>query len=145
MAVALAMGTGLFVFFRVATPTGSAARRPAGQLHLLGAITYFPIYKAMTHFANPALEQSAANTKISLAAQQLPGAPVPQSEDGLQRVRQGAGLPVEAEPLLRRTTEGDGGPKAITHINDVTIVSFDEEDQKLSRGAQGARVIPCIA
>ncbi len=119
------MGTGLFVFFGwLSDRIGRKKIMMAGCL--LGAITYFPIYKAMTHFANPALEQFAANTKISLDRQQLPGAPLPEPEDGLQRVRQDAGLPVEAQPLVRHDRRATGAPRPITHINDVTIVGFDE-------------------
>jgi hypothetical protein len=67
VAVALAMGTGLFVFFGwLSDRIGRKRIMLAGCL--LGAVTYFPIYKAMTHFANPALERFAASTKISLAA-----------------------------------------------------------------------------
>ena len=29
---------------------------------VLGALTYFPIFKAMTHYGNPALESFAART-----------------------------------------------------------------------------------
>ena len=124
MAVALAMGTGLFVFFGwLSDRIGRKKIMLAGCL--LGAITYFPIYKAMTHYANPALEQFAANTKISLAASNcqvhlFPNPKTVYSEcDKVQDF-------LSKRSLSFDTTEGDGGPKAITHINDITIVGFDE-------------------
>jgi hypothetical protein len=92
---------------------------------LLGAITYFPIYKGMTHFANPALERFAANTKISLTASncQMHLFPNPKTvytdcnkvQDFLSK-----------RSLSFDTTEGDGVAKPVTHINDATIVGWDE-------------------
>jgi MFS family permease len=35
---------------------------------LIAAATYFPIYKAITHYANPALEQFQQNIKVTVAA-----------------------------------------------------------------------------
>ena len=62
LAVALALGTGLFVFFGwLSDKIGRKKIMMAGCL--LGAITYFPIYRAMTHYANPALEKFAASTQ----------------------------------------------------------------------------------
>ena len=67
VAVALALGTGLFVFFGwLSDRIGRKKIMMAGCL--LGALTYFPIFKAMTHFGNPALETFTANTHISVAA-----------------------------------------------------------------------------
>ena len=124
MAVALAMGTGLFVFFGwLSDRIGRKKIMLAGCL--LGAITYFPIYKAMTHFANPALEQFAANTKISLTASNcqmhlFPNPKTVYSEcDKVQDF-------LSKRSLSFDTTEGEEGAKAITHINDATIVGFDE-------------------
>src|SRR6187399_384328 len=55
MTVALLLGTGLFVFFGwLSDRIGRKKIMMAGCL--LGAITYFPIYRAMTHYGNPALE-----------------------------------------------------------------------------------------
>src|SRR6185436_13720391 len=67
MTVALLLGTGLFVFFGwLSDRIGRKKIMMAGCL--LGALTYFPIFKAMTHFANPALERFAAATQISVTA-----------------------------------------------------------------------------
>jgi MFS family permease len=67
VAVALAAGAGFFVFFGwLSDKIGRKKIMLAGCL--LGALTYFPIYKAMTHFGNPALEAFAAATHIALEA-----------------------------------------------------------------------------
>jgi MFS family permease len=67
VAVALALGTGFFVFFGwLSDQIGRKRIMMAGCL--LGALTYFPIYRAMTHFGNPALETFAENAHITLAA-----------------------------------------------------------------------------
>jgi MFS family permease len=126
VAVALLMGTGLFLFFGwLSDRIGRKKIMLAGCL--LGAITYFPIYKAMTHFANPALERFAAGTKISLSASNcqihlFPNPKTVYSEcDKVQDF-------LSKRSLSFETLEGQGGAgaKAITHINDATIVGWDE-------------------
>ena len=32
---------------------------------LLAALTYFPVFKGLTHYANPALETASANSPVS--------------------------------------------------------------------------------
>ena len=124
MAVALAMGTGLFVFFGwLSDRIGRKRIMLAGCL--LGAITYFPIYKAMTHFANPALERFAANTKISLAASNCQVHLFPNPKTVYSECDKAQDF-LSKRSLSFDTTEGDGSAKAITHINDTTIVGFDE-------------------
>ena len=64
---ALALGTGLFVFFGwLSDKIGRKKIMMAGCL--LGALTYFPLYHAMTHAANPALERFTEATQISVTA-----------------------------------------------------------------------------
>jgi MFS family permease len=65
--IALVVGTPLFLFF------GALSDR-IGRLKiilagcLIAAVTYFPIFKGLTHFVNPALEQYQQSTPISVAA-----------------------------------------------------------------------------
>jgi MFS family permease len=67
VAVALAFGTGLFVFFGwLSDKIGRKKIMLVGCL--LASVTYFPIYRAMTHFGNPALEAFASRTPITVHA-----------------------------------------------------------------------------
>src|SRR5688500_3708155 len=67
IAAALAIATGGFIFF--GWLSDKIGRKPiimAGCL--LAAVTYFPIFKALTHYANPALEAAAANSPAVVIA-----------------------------------------------------------------------------
>jgi MFS family permease len=67
IAFSLVLGTPFFlVFGRLSDRIGRKWIMMLGML--LGVLTYFPLYRAMTHYANPALEQFNANTKITLTA-----------------------------------------------------------------------------
>jgi MFS family permease len=124
LAVALALGTGLFIFFGwLSDKIGRKKIMLAGCL--LGAVTYFPLYRAMTHFANPALERFAASTQISVTATDcrihlFPNPKTVFSEcDKVQ------------DSLARRSLSFDtiAGPataRPVTRINGVEIVGFDE-------------------
>lgn len=65
--LSLLIGTPLFIFF------GSLSDR-IGRLKiilagcLIAALTYFPLFKGLTHYANPALEKFQQSTPISVAA-----------------------------------------------------------------------------
>jgi MFS family permease len=64
---ALALGTPFFVVF------GSLSDRVGRKVIvltgcLLAALTYFPAFKALTHFANPALEAAVAAAPVSIVA-----------------------------------------------------------------------------
>ena len=124
VAVALSLGTGLFVFFGwLSDRIGRKKIMIAGCL--LGAVTYFPIYRAMTHYGNPALESFAERTKISLTASdcQMHLFPNPKTVysdcDKLQDF-------LSKKSLSYQTFEGDGVAKPVTHINDAIIVGWDE-------------------
>jgi MFS family permease len=67
IAVGLLLGTPFFILF--GWLSDRIGRKPiilAG--FLLAAITYFPIFKAITHFANPALEQALASSPVTVTA-----------------------------------------------------------------------------
>ncbi|WP_440224931.1 MFS transporter [Dokdonella sp. MW10] len=67
IAAALAIATGGFIFF--GWLSDKIGRKPiimAGCL--LAAITYFPIFKALTHYANPALEVAAQTSPATVVA-----------------------------------------------------------------------------
>jgi MFS family permease len=124
IAVALILGTGLFVFFGwLSDKIGRKKIMMAGCL--LGALTYFPIYRAMTHYGNPALESFAAKTKVSLTADNcqmhlFPNPKTVYSEcDKVQDF-------LSKRSLSFATTPGVAGAKPETHINDTVIVGWDE-------------------
>jgi hypothetical protein len=91
----------------------------------LGALTYFPIYKAITHYANPALEQFAASTKISLTASNCQMHLFPNPKTVFSECNKVQDF-LSKRSLSFDTTGGEEGAKPITHINDATIVGFDE-------------------
>jgi MFS family permease len=67
IAVALLIGTPFFLFFGALSD--KIGRKPiimAGCL--IAALTYFPIFKAITHYANPALEAATARAPIVVIA-----------------------------------------------------------------------------
>jgi MFS family permease len=67
MAAALLIGTPFFVVFgRLSDRIGRKGIVLAGCL--LAALTYFPIFKGITHFANPAIESAAARAAVSVIA-----------------------------------------------------------------------------
>ena len=67
IAVALAIGTPFFIVFGALSDR--IGRKPiimAGCL--IAALTYFPIFKAITHYANPALEAAQAKAPVTVVA-----------------------------------------------------------------------------
>jgi MFS family permease len=65
--IALALGTPFFIIFGILSDR--IGRKPiilAG--FLLAAVTYFPIFKGITHFANPKLETALANAPVTVIA-----------------------------------------------------------------------------
>ena len=124
IAFALALGTGLFVFFGwLSDRIGRKRIMLAGCL--LAALTYFPLYKAMTHFGNPALEAFAAATPISLTATdcQVHLFPNPKTQySECDRVQDF----LSKRSLSYTTAEGAAGSRPVTHIKDTVIEGWDE-------------------
>ena len=136
MAVALALGTGLFIFFGwLSDKIGRKKIMMAGCL--LGALTYFPIYKAMTHSANPGARALRGGHEDLGDGERLPGAPVPEPEDGLHRLRQGAGLAREAQPVVRDASRAPKAPSRSRRSTASTIVGVDEPKLAATLNALG--------
>jgi len=67
IAVSLAIGTPFFIFFGwLSDRIGRKVIIMAGCL--IAALTYFPLFKALTHFANPALEKAIATAPVTVTA-----------------------------------------------------------------------------
>jgi MFS family permease len=124
LAVALALGTGLFVFFGwLSDRIGRKKIMLAGCL--LAAVTYFPIYRAMTHFGNPALEAFADRTPIHLVANdcRVHLFPNPKTEySECDKIRDF----LSKRSLSYDTTEGAPDAKPVTRIGDVAIEGWSE-------------------
>jgi len=125
LTLALLLGTGFFVFFGwLSDKVGRKKIMLAGCL--LGALTYFPIYRAMTHFGNPALEAFAESTSIQLTAENcrihlFPNPKTQYSEcDKVQDF-------LAKRSLSFETVEAAPGARPITKINDAVITGFDEK------------------
>ena len=67
IAAALVLGTPFFIVF--GSLSDRVGRKPVvlGGC-LLAALTYFPVFKAITHYANPALEAAVANAPVTVVA-----------------------------------------------------------------------------
>ena len=67
IALSLLIGTPFFVLFgRLSDRIGRKKIIMAGCL--LAALTYFPLFKGLTHYANPSLEGASARTPVSVTA-----------------------------------------------------------------------------
>jgi hypothetical protein len=92
---------------------------------VLGALTYFPIYRAMTHYGNPALEAFAARTKISLTASNCEMHLFPNPKTVYSDCNKVQDF-LSKKSLSYETVAGPEGEKPVTHINDAVIVGWDE-------------------
>jgi MFS family permease len=67
IAISLVIGTPFFIFFGwLSDKIGRKNIIMAGCL--LAVLTYFPLFKGLTHYVNPDLEAAAAKTSVSVAA-----------------------------------------------------------------------------
>jgi len=124
VAVALALGTGLFVFFGwLSDRIGRKKIMMAGCL--LGAVTYFPLYHAMTNAANPALGHFADTTKITVTATDCRVHLFPTPRTVFTDCDKARDLLYKRSLSFDRI-EGAEGAKPITSINGVEIVGVDE-------------------
>ncbi len=126
MAITLVLGTGLFVFF--GWLSDRIGRKKIMLLGcLLGAVTYFPIYRGMAHYGNPALEAFGATTEIHLTANEcqvhlFPNPSTKYSE--CDKIRDF----LAKRSLSFDTTPAVAGQRPVTSINGQMITGFDEAE-----------------
>jgi MFS family permease len=124
IAAALALGTGFFLFFGwLSDKIGRKKIMMAGCL--LGAATYFPLYRAMTQAANPALAAFSEANHISVTATDCRVHLFPNPTTVFSDCDKAKDL-LYKRSLSYETIEGAPGAKPITKINDVEIVGVDE-------------------
>ncbi|HVO88267.1 MAG TPA: MFS transporter [Casimicrobiaceae bacterium] len=129
VAIALAIGTPFFIVFGwLSDRIGRLKIILAGCL--IAAVTYFPLFKALTHYVNPALEQYQATHAISVAADPSTCnfhifvgpwstfSDCDKTKDALTK----AGLSFSSVPL-----PAGSDAKVITKIGDVEIKGFDDK------------------
>ena len=126
IAAALVIGTPLFVVFgALSDRIGRKAVIMAGCL--LAAVLYFPVFKAITHFANPALEAASRATPVTVIA--APGSCSFQF-DPLGRARFVDSCDIARAALARagvpyaNQAAADAGVARI-RVGDVELSSFD--------------------
>jgi MFS family permease len=126
LCVALFFGTWFFLFFGwLSDKIGRKWIILAGCL--LGAATYFPIFKAMTHYGNPALETFAANTEITLTATDchvhlfpIKGVTKFSDCDNVQDA-------LSKRSLSYKTVAGEPGAKPFLQIKDTRLEGFTDD------------------
>ena len=103
---------------------------------LIAALTYFPLFKGLTHFINPALEQYQAKTAITVSANDCNfhiflgpwsrQTPCDRAKDFLGK----AGLSFTSLPAM-------AGEAVVTRIGDIEIRGWDEAKFKDALKATG--------
>jgi len=123
----LVLGTPFFILFGwLSDKIGRLKIIMAGCL--IAALTYFPLFKGLTHYVNPALEAYQENTKIQVAASDcnfhifiLPSTNFTECDKAKDFLTK-SGLSFESVPALT-------GQAVVTRIGDVEIEGWRTEDK----------------
>ena len=129
---ALLIGTPFFIVFgRLSDRIGRKRIIVAGCV--LALLTLFPIFRGLTHFANPALAEFEQRAAITVAARDChfnifakPSSPCDRARDLLTK----AGLSYEALPF-------NGTDDVVTTIGGEALVGFDEPTYKAALARSG--------
>ena len=132
IAIALAIGTPFFILFgKLSDRIGRKRVMVAGCL--LAALTYFPIFNGLSHYANPALADFQDHAAITVAAKDChfnifakPTTPCDRARDFLTK----SGLSYTSLPY-------DGQDDVVTTIAGQRLVGFDEAQYKASLESSG--------
>jgi MFS family permease len=135
IAVSLVLGTPFFIWFgALSDRIGRKGIMLAG--FLLAALTYFPLFKALTHNVNPALEAFAKKTPISVASSGcrlhifvLPGTKFSDCDKATDFITK-QGLSYSKLPEVP-------GQTVVTRIGDVEIQGWNEDKFKAALTANG--------
>lgn len=144
--VALALGTPFFIIFGILSD--KIGRKPiilAG--FLLAAVTYFPIFKGITHFANPKLEAALATSPVTVTAD--PGECSFQFKaTGTEKFTTGCDIAKAALVNLSVNYQNQDAPKgtaATVKIGEQTLVSTSPDFAKALPAAIKAHGYPASA
>lgn len=144
--VALALGTPFFIIFGILSD--KIGRKPiilAG--FLLAAVTYFPIFKGITHFANPKLEAALAAAPVTVVAD--PGECSFQFKaTGTEKFTTGCDIAKAALVNLSVNYQNQDAPKgtaATVKIGEQTLVSTSPDFAKALPAAIKAHGYPASA
>ena len=126
IAIALLIGSGFFVFF--GWLSDKIGRKPIIMAGLaLAILTYFPLFKALTHAANPALAQAEQTVRATVTA--APGDCTFQFNPvGTAKFNNSCDI---ATSFLSKSSvpyavvDGPAGQPATVKVGDVTVTSYD--------------------
>jgi MFS family permease len=135
IAASLVIGTPLFIFFGwLSDKIGRKNIIMAGCL--LAVLTYFPLFKALTHYVNPDLEAAAAKTQVSVAASECSFhifvgpwskfSDCDKAKDFLTK----QGITFTSTPAV-------DGKSVVTKVGDVTLEGWNEDKYKEAIKAAG--------
>jgi hypothetical protein len=133
--VSLLLGTPFFIFFGwLSDRIGRLKIIMAGCL--IAAVTYFPLFHALTHYVNPALEAYAQKTTITVAAKDChfhmfvgPWSKFSECDKAKDFLTK--------QGLSFKSTAATGEDTVITKINDVELKGWDEAKYKQALIASG--------
>jgi len=137
IAIALLIGTPFFIFFGwLSDKIGRLKIILAGCI--IAAVTYFPLFQALTHYVNPALEAFQAKTPISVTSDPTTCnfhifvgpwskfSDCDKTKDALTKFG-----------LSFQSIDGPAGSPVVTKIGGTEIQGFDEAKIKATLTAQG--------
>src|SRR6185436_4736966 len=133
--ISLALATPFFLFFgRLSDRIGRLKIILAGCL--IAALTYFPLFKGLTHFVNPALEEYNAANPITVAADDCnfhvfvgPGTEFTDCDRAKDFLTK-SGLSFESLPAVP-------GQTVVTRLGQVELTGWDEPRYKEALAATG--------